>query len=110
MYHNGGNSVISGGNSVQGTGKALEITSELAEKLRLVVCTGDVVIKQNVSFKGIIMTKGTLTLEEGASLESSPMEAAKVFQSQINKTNETNIWKAVMCLFGKCMMRFHLAR
>lgn len=21
-----------------------------------------------------------------------------------------NIWKAVMCLFGKCMMRFHLAR
>ena len=47
-------------------------------------------IKQNVSFKGIIMTKGTLTLKEGASLESSPMEAAKVFQSQINKTNETN--------------------
>ena len=77
MYHNGGNSVISDGTNVQGTGTALEITSDLAEKLRLVVCTGDVVIKQNVSFKGIIMTKGTLTLEEGASLESSPMEAAK---------------------------------
>ena len=90
MCHNGGNSESSDESYVQGTGKALEITSELAEKLRLVVCTGDVVIKQNVSFKGIIMTKGTLILEEGASLESSPMEAAKVFQSQINKTNETN--------------------
>ena len=90
MCHNGENSESSDESYVQGTGKVLEITSELAKKLRLVVCTGDVVIKQNVSFKGIIMTKGTLTLEEGASLESSPMEAAKVFQSQINKTNETN--------------------
>ena len=90
MYHNGGNSVISDGSNMQGTGAALEITSDLAEKLRLVVCTGDVVIEKGVNFKGIIMTKGTLTLKEGASLESSPMEAAKVFQSQINKTNETN--------------------
>ena len=46
MYHNGGNSVISDGSNVQGTGAALEITSDLAEKLRLVVCTGDVVIER----------------------------------------------------------------
>ena len=89
MYHNGASCTLRNGTSVDGTGKPLEIDQKLAEKLRLVVCTGDVVIKEGVSFKGIIMTKGTLTLEKGASLESSPLEAAKVFQSQINNASDT---------------------
>ncbi len=89
MYHNGGNCTLRNGTSVDGTGRPLEIDSELAENLRLVVCTGDVVIEEGVSFKGIIMTKGTLTLKKGASLESSPLEAAKVFQSQINDASDT---------------------
>ena len=33
---------------------------------------------------GIIMAKGTITLEPGAKLISSPLDAAKAFQSQIN--------------------------
>lgn len=90
MYHNGGSCTLRNGTTVQGTGGTLEITSALAEKLRLVVCTGDVVIEKDVSFKGIIMTKGTLTLKAGASLESSPLEAAKVFQSQINNASDTD--------------------
>lgn len=90
MYHNGGSCTLRDGTTtVPGTGTPLKIDSTLAENLRLVVCTGDVVIKEGVSFKGIIMTKGTLTLEKGASLESSPLEAAKVFQSQINNASDT---------------------
>lgn len=89
MYHNGGSCTLRDGTTVEGKNEELVINSELAEKLRLVVCTGDVVIKEGVSFKGIIMTKGTLTLEKGASLESSPLEAAKVFQSQINNAGDT---------------------
>ena len=89
MYHNGGNCTLRNGETVKGTGEPLTIDSTLAENLRLVVCTGDVVIQKDVSFKGIIMTKGTLTLEAGASLESSPLEAAKVFQSQINNASDT---------------------
>lgn len=56
------------------------------EKLRLVVCTGDVRIRKNVTFYGIIMAKGTITLESGAKLLSSPLDAAKAFQSQINNS------------------------
>lgn len=90
MYHNGGSCTLRDGTTtVPGTGTPLKIDSTLAKNLRLVVCTGDVVIKEGVSFKGIIMTKGTLTLEKGASLESSPLEAAKVFQSQINNASDT---------------------
>ncbi len=90
MYHNGGSCTLRDGNTtVNGTGETLEIDQTLAENLRLVVCTGDVVIEEGVSFKGIIMTKGTLTLKAGASLESSPLEAAKVFQSQINNASDT---------------------
>lgn len=67
--------------TVKGTGKTLEITQEMADKLRLVLCTGDVKIDEGVHFRGIIMAKGKLTLEPGAKLESAPLEAAKVFQS-----------------------------
>ena len=89
MYHNGGSCTLRNGETVKGTGETLKIDSTMAKNLRLVVCTGDVVIEKGVSFKGIIMTKGTLTLESGASLESSPLEAAKVFQSQINNASDT---------------------
>ena len=89
MYHNGGSCTLRDGETVNGTGETLKIDSTMAKNLRLVVCTGDVVIEKGVSFKGIIMTKGTLTLESGASLESSPLEAAKVFQSQINNASDT---------------------
>ena len=70
--------------TVAGSNKELVITSSMADKLRLVVCTGDVRIQSGVTFHGIIMAKGTITLEPGAKLISSPLDAAKAFQSQIN--------------------------
>ena len=66
----------------------LTITSNLAETLRLVVCTGDVVIDNRVSFNGIIMTKGKITLKAGAALQASPIEAANVFQAQMGSNTE----------------------
>lgn len=94
MMHNGVSSTyqtLSGTKTVEGTGKPLVITKSMAENdnLRLVICTGDVVIASGVHFKGIIMAKGKITLEAGASLESAPLEAAKVFQSVV--VNEGNI-------------------
>lgn len=74
--------------SVNGADKELVIGNGNGEhrpdKLRLVVCTGDVRIKAGITFSGIIMAKGTITLEPGAKLLSSPLDAAKAFQSQIN--------------------------
>ena len=70
--------------TVSGSNKELVITDSMAKKLRLVVCTGDVKIESGVTFYGIIMAKGTITLEPGAKLISSPLDAAKAFQSQIN--------------------------
>ena len=75
---------------VSGKNEPLKITSAMADKLRLVVCTGDVIIKQGVHFQGIIMAKGRITLGAGASLESAPLEAARVFQAQMNKTEGEN--------------------
>ena len=72
--------------TVSGANTELVIDANKAKKLRLVVCTGDVRIRANVIFKGIIMAKGTITLEPGAKLESSPLDAAKAFQSQINSS------------------------
>lgn len=72
--------------TVQGANKELVIDAQRAEKLRLVVCTGDVRIKEGVEFHGIIMAKGTITLEPGAKLLSSPLDAAKAFQSQVNSS------------------------
>ena len=76
--------------TVSGKDKPLEITSAMADKLRLVVCTGDVIIDQGVHFQGIIMAKGRITLGAGASLESAPLEAARVFQAQMNKAEGEN--------------------
>ena len=76
--------------TVSGKDKPLEITSAMADKLRLVVCTGDVIINQGVHFQGIIMAKGRITLGAGASLESAPLEAARVFQAQMNKAEGEN--------------------
>lgn len=92
MVHNGASSTyqtLNGSKTVEGTGKPLEITQQMAEtdNLRLVICTGDVVIASGVHFKGIIMAKGKITLEAGASLESAPLEAAKVFQSVVETDN-----------------------
>ncbi len=69
--------------TVPGTNKTLTITSDMANKLRLVICTGNVKIEEGVNFKGIIMAKGEITLGAGAKLESAPLDAAKVFQSVI---------------------------
>ena len=98
MVHNGTSSTFKIKNAdgttskitVNGKDKPLEITSAMADKLRLVVCTGDVIIKQGVHFQGIIMAKGRITLGEGASLESAPLEAARVFQAQMNKAEGEN--------------------
>lgn len=97
MYHNAASSTftqkkadgtVESEVTINGADTPLLITSEMAEKLRLVVCTGDVTIDTGVEFKGIIMTKGTITLNAGAKLESSPLEAAKVFQSQMNSVED----------------------
>lgn len=72
--------------TVQGADRELVIDEKRADKLRLVVCTGDVRIKAGVEFHGIIMAKGTITLEPGAKLLSSPLDAAKAFQSQVNNS------------------------
>ena len=98
MVHNGESSTFQIKNAdgttsettVSGKDEPLEITSAMADKLRLVVCTGDVIIKQGVHFQGIIMAKGRITLGEGASLESAPLEAARVFQAQMNKAEDEN--------------------
>ena len=93
MYHNGSQSTVTTADgaevTVTGTDTPFEITEKEADKLRLVVCTGDVVIKSGVKFKGIIMAKGTLTLEAGAELESSPLEAARVFQAQMSSLDDS---------------------
>ena len=94
MVHNGEKSTYQtseGTETVKGTNEPLVITKSMAENdnLRLVICTGDVVLQAGVNFKGIIMAKGKITLEAGASLESAPLEAAKVFQSVV--VNDGNI-------------------
>ena len=79
MSNNGTNT----DNGEAGTGETLVITKEDADSLRLVVCTGDVEIAKDVNFKGIIMAKGKITLNPGAKLEAAPIDAAKVFQEQL---------------------------
>lgn len=66
-------------------GEPLKITN--AESIRLIVCTGDVEIAKDVKFRGIIMAKGKITLNSGVQLEAAPLEAAKVFQDQIEDEN-----------------------
>lgn len=63
------------------------IDSSNADKLRLVVCTGNVRIDAGISFSGIIMAKGKLTLGSGAKLISAPLDAAKVFQAMQPETD-----------------------
>ncbi len=95
MYHNGASSTfkvkkngLETTETVSGANQTLKITKANEDKLRLVVCTGDVEIEDGVHFRGIIMTRGTLTLGTGATLESSPLEAAKVFQAQISSLED----------------------
>lgn len=57
------------------------ITKEKAKELRLLICTGNVRIEKDVDFEGIIMTKGTLTIENGATLTSTPVEASLLLQA-----------------------------
>lgn len=76
-----------------GKDDTLVIDEEMAKTLRLVVCTGDVVIDEGVTFQGIIMTNGKITLKRDAHLESSPLEAARVFQAQMTsyENDEQNV-------------------
>ncbi len=60
------------------------ITDEVAEDLRLLICNGDVTIKSGVYFQGIIMTKGSITIEDGATLTSNASEAARLLQAESN--------------------------
>lgn len=80
----GGLTAIMYDNGENGVNKTLKISQSDADKLRLVVCTGDVEIEAGVKFQGIIMAKGTITLKAGAQLESAPLEAARVFQAQMS--------------------------
>ena len=80
----GGLTAIMYDNGENGVNQTLEISQSDADKLRLVVCTGDVEIEAGVKFQGIIMAKGTITLKAGAQLESAPLEAARVFQAQMS--------------------------
>ena len=79
----GGLQAIMYDNGENGMNQTLKISQSDADKLRLVVCTGDVEIESGVKFQGIIMAKGTITLKAGAQLESAPLEAARVFQAQM---------------------------
>lgn len=101
MYHNGESSTFTvkendaeTTKTIAGADTVFKITANEADKLRLVVCTGDVEIEKGVHFKGIIMAKGTLTLDTGATLESSPLEAAKVFQAQMSSFSDGENVKA----------------
>ena len=80
----GGLQAIMYDNGETGVNKTLKISENDADKLRLVVCTGDVEIEAGVKFQGIIMAKGAITLKSGAQLESAPLEAARVFQAQMS--------------------------
>lgn len=80
----GGLQAIMYDNGETGVNQTLKISENDADKLRLVVCTGDVEIEAGVKFQGIIMAKGTITLKSGAQLESAPLEAARVFQAQMS--------------------------
>ena len=64
------------------SGNPVEINTNDEEKLRLVVATGDVTIKNNVNFYGIIMAKGKITMKSGAKLIAAPLDAARIFQAQ----------------------------
>lgn len=109
LYHNGESvsyqksSEDTGIETVTGDNTELEITMDMADRLRLVVCTGDVRIKSNVHFQGIIMAKGKITLEDGASLTSAPLEAAKVFQalnSQVSDSSKALFWEGDRYVLG----------
>ena len=80
----GGLTAIMYDNGESRVNQTLKISQSDADKLRLVVCTGDVEIEAGVKFQGIIMAKGTITLRAGAQLESAPLEAARVFQAQMS--------------------------
>ena len=86
MVHNG---EADGGRNtpleIYGTNVSLGDDTFEVSNLRLVVCTGDVVIKSGVEFKGIIMAKGKITMEPGAKLLSDSLGASKVFQANMNQ-------------------------
>ena len=109
LYHNGAS--VSYQNSptdtkmtnFSGANTELIIDADEAENLRLVVCTGDVRIESGVHFQGIIMAKGKITLGDGASLTSAPLDAAKVFQAlngEVEDSSKKLFWEGDRYVLG----------
>lgn len=69
------------------------IDEDVAKELRLLVCTGDVRIKKNVQFQGIIITKGKLSIERGATLLAKPEEASKLLQAKTGDKTLATVFK-----------------
>ena len=78
---------------VMNNSETFVIDEDKAKELRLLVCTGDVIIKENVNFQGIIITKGSLIVESGASLLSKPTEAAKLLQAKNQDKTLATVFK-----------------
>ncbi|MDO4554997.1 MAG: hypothetical protein Q4B70_07640 [Lachnospiraceae bacterium] len=76
-----GDSNITGGNKSEETGN-FTLTKDFVENNnpRLIICLGNVTVDNNVSYEGILIASGTVTLKNKASLHSSAEDTAKVFQ------------------------------
>ena len=60
--------------------KGTHIVETTNDDLNLLVVDGDVTVKANVTFTGLIISSGTVTLEAGAKIVADPVAAAAVFQ------------------------------
>lgn len=59
--------------------------SSAANPVSVIICNGPVVVKQDVKFRGVILTNGTITLESGADIVSDMEKVAKTLQNNRDK-------------------------
>lgn len=87
IAHNAKSSKYKDGNGdeIEGSNKTLVIDSSVAGGKHLIVCTGDVLIKEGVTFQGIILAGGTITLESGAKIISNPAAVGKAFEEKVTE-------------------------